>query len=200
MAPEEYPKYHKTHCLAKPRWYNTIWYTFRSFKYPKGAQRDLICSQNSPFRPFEDPTRARKGKNRSQTLPNTYLGWLHWYDTFLLSFIPFWHSQGPLKGRFGSLKAPKRTFLDVFSNWKVQVGLYLCQMIRAFCCDCLDTPHAYVLTKTTPDQKWGPWKGDWGPKSPFRALVDSKVIQKVQSSSYKFLTNRIQVHGSHLRC
>ena len=166
MAPEEYPKYHKTHCLAKPRWYNTIWYTFRPFKYPKGAQRDLICSQNSPFRPFEDPARARKGKNRSQTLPNTYLGWLHWYDTFLLSFIPFWHSQGPLKGRFGSLKAPKRTYLDVFSNWKVQVGLSYVKW-SGHCVATVWTPHMHMFwPKQHPIENGAPEKGIGDQKAP----------------------------------
>ena len=166
MAPEEYPKYHKTHCLAKPRWYNTIWYTFRPFKYPKGAQRDLICSQNSPFRPFEDPTMARKGKKRSQTLPHIYKDWLHWCDTFLLSFIPFWYSQEPFLGILGLLKPPKGHFWTFSPTGRFRMG---CNWARwsGRSVATVWTPHTPMFwPKQHPTENGAPEKGIGGQKAP----------------------------------
>ena len=67
-------------------------------------------------------------------------------------------------------------FLDGFSNWMAQNELKLPKIIREFRCDDLDTPHAYILIKADSDQKW---RWDWGPKSPFWALVVGKGIQYV---------------------
>ena len=123
MTPQECPQHHKTLWLVEHHWYNTFSHTSRPFGLSIGAQRVLIWPQNCPFGPFEDPSMARKGKKESTTLPNSYLGYLYWCDTFLLVFILFGHSQEPLKGRVWPRKGPKMMFLDVFSNWMVQYEL-----------------------------------------------------------------------------
>ena len=57
-------------------------------------------------------------------------------------------------------------------------------MSRAFHCDALDTPHAYILTKIKLGQKWGQKTEKSGQNSPFEALADEMWAQYIQASSF----------------
>ena len=70
-------------------------------------------------------------------------------------------------------------------------------MSRAFHCDALDTPHAYILTKIKLGQKWGQKTEESGQNSPFEALADDMWAQYIQVSSFNIPASTILWDGGH---
>ena len=70
-------------------------------------------------------------------------------------------------------------------------------MSRAFHCDALDTPHAYILTKIKLGQKWGQKTEKSGQNSPFEALADEMWAQYIQVSLFNIPASTILWDGGH---
>ena len=100
--------------------FNTLSDPLSILRGPNGALSAPKTALLDPLKTPQWPERAKRGLRLFHIFIRTGSTDV---ILFLLSFIPFWYSQEPFFGHFGSLKAPKGTFLDVFSNWKVQDGL-----------------------------------------------------------------------------
>ena len=70
-------------------------------------------------------------------------------------------------------------------------------MSRAFYCDALVTPHAYIPTKIKFSLKWGHKTEGIGANSPFRALAAEIEAQYVQVSSYNIPASRMLMDRGH---
>ena len=110
MTPHECPKQHKTLCLVGLYCYGTFSHTSRYFGDSMGAQRGLICPKTALLDPLKTSQWSERSKRSLKLLQ--ILIWVG--STFLLVFIPFWHSQRPLRGHFWPPKGPQN---DVFGRF-----------------------------------------------------------------------------------
>ena len=110
MTPHECPKQHKTLCLVGLYCYGTFSHTSRYFGDSMGAQRGLICPKTALLDPLKTSQWSERSKRSLKLLQ--ILIWVG--STFLLVFIPFWHSQRPLRGHFWPPKGPQN---DVFGSF-----------------------------------------------------------------------------------